>query len=232
MCHGLASKAFPELGEFRVSTASVTASVFGNDGKRIAILPDIYGSNPFYQGLATRWAESGAEVHLIDVFAGLGDLPRATREAAFSRRHRLRDSEFLDRFESYVREHEFHGVVGFCLGGLFVFDLARRNVDPELIAFYPFPQGLENQDPLDVPLDYLDGVEKRHTVLVGSEDPALKGRVLDDLSSVAVRNEAIDLHIFDGSAHGFLGDLDDEDDASKRGNASAALAVCEARLGL
>lgn len=233
MCHGTACNAFPEPGAFRVPSDEIVASVFGNaDGRpRLAILPDVYGTNPFYQGLATRWAERGAEVFLIDVFAGLGDLPKATREAAFARRHKLRDRKFLSRFADYAGEQRFDGIAGFCLGGLFVFELARQGVDAELVAFYPFPQGLPNQDALDVPFGYLDGVTKEHTVLLGDQDASLGEDVLSQMRQVAKRNSAIDLHLFETSAHGFLADLD-SDNGQKRRNAESALSVCEQRFGL
>ncbi len=239
MCHGEASAAFPEPASFSPYSGGIQASVFGDPAapRRIAILPDIYGSNPFYQGLATRLAnldnrdDSGSLVYLIDTFAGLGDLPRATREAAFARRHKLRDKTFVDRFAGFVEQESVTGIVGFCLGGLFVFELARRGTTADLVGFYPFPQGLPNQDALDVPFDYLDGVTKQHTILVGTEDVSLGPENLSRLRDVAERNSALRLHVFESSGHGFLTDLTSED-AVKRDNAERALGLCEAALGI
>ncbi|MEL7538930.1 MAG: dienelactone hydrolase family protein [Pseudomonadota bacterium] len=233
MCHGEASSAFPEPGAFRTSSTAPVAAIFGNESaaQRIAILPDIYGANPFYQGLATRFADQGAAVHLIDTFAGLGDLPKATREAAFARRHKLKDRAFVDHLEEYLTSAAITGVVGFCLGGLFVFDLARRRLNASLVAFYPFPQGLPNQDALDIPFDYLDETQTDHTVLVGDQDASLGSDLLARLADVAGRNPSIDLHVFERSEHGFLADLD-SDDEQKRLNAIRALEICETRLAL
>lgn len=234
MCHGHACSVFPDPGEFVTPTGPIVASIFGaaNSLAKIAILPDIFGVNPFYQGLATRWADKGAEVHLIDVFAGLGDLPKATREAAFGRRHKLKDKQFVDRFEAYAKEQQFTGVVGFCLGGLYIFELARRQTPGALIAFYPFPQGLPNQDAVDVPFDYLSDVDKTHTVLVGSNDASLGDGVLERLQETASNNHHIDLHVFAGSEHGFLADLDNSESPEKQDNAATSLSICEAKLGL
>ncbi len=233
MCHGVASPAFPKVPSFRPYAKQIQASVFGDSGasRRLAVLPDIYGANPFYQGFAAHLAARSCVVYLIDTFAGLGDLPKASREAAFERRHRLRDREFVDAFAEFVSTEAITGVVGFCLGGLYVFELARRNVPCNLVAFYPFPQGLANQNALDVPFDYLEKVEKRHTVLVGTQDASLGPENLARLQQVAQRNRAVDLHVFEGSDHGFLADLAEEQE-HRRANASHALALCEQVLGV
>jgi len=232
MCHGVKSAAFPDPGPFSTYSTAIQASIYGDEdaSKKIAILPDIYGCNPFYQGFATHLAEKDARVFLVDIFAGLGDIPKATREAAFERRHALRDKTFVDSFEVFIDAESIDAVVGFCLGGLFVFELARRNVRPVLIGLYPFPQGLKNQDPLDVPFDYLPEVTKQHQILVGADDASLGPENLERLRAVSADNAALDLHVFETSGHGFLADLT-SDDALKRENAELALEICERTLG-
>ena len=66
MCHGVASAAFPPVGKYVTATAEPFSLAFGDpvERVRIAILPDIYGPGPFYQGLATYLAERGAFVQL------------------------------------------------------------------------------------------------------------------------------------------------------------------------
>lgn len=232
MCHGVASSAFPEPGDFSSYSSDIQATMFGdsNAEQRIAILPDIYGSNPFYQGFAAHLAQRDRHVYLVDMFAGLGDIPKATREAAFERRHKLKDAAFIDSFERFVDKEHIGGVVGFCLGGLFVFELARRKLPALLVGFYPFPQGLPNQDALDVPFDYLADVKTDHTILVGSDD-SMGPENVQRLQHVATENAALDLHVYETSGHGFLADLT-SDDALKRDNAKRALAVCERTLGV
>ena len=232
MCHGVASSAFPEPGAFSSYSNDIQATMFGDENatQRIAILPDIYGSNPFYQGFAARIAAHGAHVYLIDTFAGLGDIPKATREAAFERRHKIKDATFIDSFEGFVNEEKIDGVVGFCLGGLYVFELARRKIATILVGFYPFPQGLPNQDALAVPFDYLPDVKTRHTILVGSDD-SMGPENVERLKLTAANSAALDLHVFETSGHGFLADLT-SDDPLKRDNAKRALAICDQALGL
>lgn len=228
MCHDDQLASFPPPGEFGSMSDEVEAFVIGNEsaGKRLAIIPDIYGCNPFYRGFATHLANKGSRVYLVNPFAGLGELAEATREAAFERRHKISDRDFVDRFVAFHQKNGVTGVIGFCIGGLFVFELARRELTGDLLSFYPFPQGLQNQDPLPIPFDYLDSIKTPNTVLLGDQDALLGPENVERMRIVAEQNESIDLHLYAGSGHGFLGDLDSSD-AHLRDNAQDALAVCE-----
>ncbi|WP_119166127.1 dienelactone hydrolase family protein [Algihabitans albus] len=230
MCHGKPSSRFPTPNEGAPFEGALHGFSFGQEGSpRLAILPDIYGCNPFYKGLATYFAGQGLHVYLMNPFHALGALPEMTREAAFERRHKLRDRAYVEALEAFLEREEIGGVLGFCLGGLYIFELARRGYSGRMVAFYPFPQGLPNDDPLQVPFEYLDGVSAKHSVLIGNNDPSLGPEVTANLCAVAAKNPAIDLHVFEGSGHGFLADLD-SDDAAKRANAEAAFAIAETVL--
>ena len=129
MCHSEAVAAFPQPATAEVFSSSVGGYRFTGEGSRkVAILPDIYGCNAFYRGLATHLSQKGTTVFLIDPFARLGDLPEQTREAAFSRRAKVADKLFVDQLESFTREERLDAVIGFCLGGLYIFELARRPI--------------------------------------------------------------------------------------------------------
>jgi carboxymethylenebutenolidase len=232
MCHGQASAALPASAPREVGTLQGIATlIFGPavSNGRIAIIPDIYGTNVFYRGLATHFGDLGAEVFLVDPFDGLGELPEPTREAAFARRHQLRDKDYVDRLEEFIRAQRLSGVLGFCLGGLYVFELARRDVPVTLVGLYGFPQGLANADPLPVPFDYLATVTRPHAALFGNQDASLGPENLERMRALAATTPSLSLDIFAGSAHGFLGDIDDAD-ADRRSNAANALKICEAAL--
>lgn len=228
MCHGAASAAFPPVGRYVATTAEPFSLAFGDPGERIriAILPDIYGPGPFYQGLATYLAERGALVRLMDPFHDLGALAVPSRQAAFARRNGVRDRTYVDAFERFVREQRITGVAGFCLGGLYVFELARRGLRVNLVSLYGFPQGLANDDPLPVPFDYLDGLPHRHVALFGDQDHSQLPDNFRRLAEIAGRTPGFGLHVFPGSGHGFLGDLDCDDPARVR-NARSALTILE-----
>lgn len=225
MCHGHAVKAFPDPAPAERFDEIVSGFAWGDPtaATKIAVLPDIYGCNPFYKGLSTLLMERGARVFLVDPFHGLGELPEATREAAFARRHKVRDASFLDRFETFARAKGITGIVGFCLGGLYVFDLARRGLDADLVGLYGFPQGLPNDDPLPVPFDYLETVTQPFTMLLGREDGSVGPGNIARLEAMAPSVPAMDLTVYDGVGHNFLPCLDSEE-ADKKAVAEDALA--------
>ena len=231
MCHGKASAFFPVPTSEERFRAEVDGYAFGNegDGMAIAIIPDIYGCNPFYSGMATYLAQKGNRVFLIDPFAQIGGLAEVTREAALERRGKLRDREFLDKVEEFASDKKLDAIIGFCLGGLYVFDLARRGVNAKLIGLYGFPQGMPNQDPLPVPFDYLETLEKRHWMLMGAQDEPVGPENVRKLQDVASKNPAIQLTVFEKSGHGFLSDLDSDDD-ERRAVAIKALGIVEEAL--
>jgi len=233
MCHDKASAYFPRpnpTGSFKEEVEGLT---FGNAdaGTKIAVIPDIYGLNGFYRGFATRLAERGAAVFLANPFAGLGELPEVTREAAFGRRRKVKDKDFVDRFEAFCRSRETTAVVGFCLGGTYVFELARRNVEQALIGFYGFPQGMENRDPLPDPFDYLGGLSKPHLSLMPGQDASVGVDNVRRLAALGDDNEGLTVRVYEESGHGFLSDVDSAD-GTLRANALAALGECERHAGL
>ncbi len=228
MCHGEPSPSFPAPvvdGEFSHEVDGLT---FGSETAsiRIAVIPDIYGLNQFYQGFCTHLASKGSRVFLVNPFAGLGGLSEMTREAAFARRMKVRDTAFVDQFEAFCTSHSVGGVVGFCLGGCYVFELARRNVSQDLVGFYGFPQGMQNIDPLPMPFDYLGSIKKPHTCLMPGQDQSVGIENVKRLGEIAATNQSLNLKIYAASGHGFLKDLDSED-AELKSNAEDALATCE-----
>jgi len=228
MCHGAAVRAFPPVAAGTPFEGDVSGFAWGPESgaRRIAILPDIYGCTPFYRGLAAHFAEKGARALLVDTFAEFGDLPEHTRDAAFARRNKVRDKSFVDRFESFAHSRGITGVIGFCLGSLYVFELARRAVPVNLIGLYGFPQGLPNQDPLPVPFDYLPRDTQRFTTLFGREDGAVGTSNITQLEALAPKVPAMALKIYEGVGHNFL-PLVDSEDARERSVGDDALAICD-----
>lgn len=230
MCHPNRTEPLPEPGSYELKQADglkyweYLPEGAGN-GKRAAIITDIYGCNEFYQSFATYLSQQGWTTLLIDLFSDLGELPEVTREAAFERRHKLRDGETCDRLERFIANQQVHAVIGFCLGGNYAFELARRKVSANLVAFYPFPAGLPNQDELTPPFEYLDRLDKPITVLAGSDDDSAGRDNIAKLAHLAADIPAVEVHYYENSGHGFLAQLD-SDDEKLRQNATDALAVC------
>ena len=216
MCHGAAVAAFPQPATAEEFSSSVDGYRYtGKGSRKVAILPDIYGCNAFYRGLATHLSQKGATVFLVDPFARLGNLPEQTREAAFSRRAKVADKLFVDQLESFTREERLDGVIGFCLGGLYIFELARRGLEAKLVGLYGFPQGLPNSDPLPPPFDYLRDVVQPFTMLMGAQDEAVGVENISRLEGMAPEAPAMTLKVYQGVGHNFLPLLDSEDNAKR-----------------
>ena len=230
MCHNDKLNAFPEPGNHQRKEANGLkywqyGSQSGDASRSVMVLTDIYGCNEFYQSFATYLANLGWQAQLVDLFTDLGELKEITREAAFERRHNLRDTQVCDQLQSHIVEQKLNAVIGFCLGGNYVMELARRNVPVNLVAYYAFPGGLPNQDGLQKPLEYLPQLKQSVTVLAGGSDDSAGRDNMLSLSECAQSNAAIDLHMYQESGHGFLTQLDSEDQ-TLRNNAEDSLAVC------
>lgn len=229
MCHGKAVSAFPEpkLGE--AFAKSVHGFKYPSEGaeNRIAILPDIYGVNPFYQGLSRHLQDRGAYVFLIDPFHGMGERETMSREEGFAFRNKVRDKAFLDDFQAFIEEKNVTGVIGFCLGGLYVFELARRGVKADLLGLYGFPNGLPNEDGLPVPFDYLTDVTTPFEMLMGAEDASVGPENVAKLAAMSDDVPAMTLEVYEGVGHGFLPMLDSESEL-ERAVAKHALSRVEA----
>ena len=107
-----------------------------------------------------------------------------------------------------------------------MFELARRGLPVDLVSLYGSRQGLANDDPLPVPVDCLDGLPHPHVALFSDQDYSQSPDNLRQLAEIAGRTPGFELHVFSGSGHGFLADLDSDDPARVR-NARSALTIVE-----
>lgn len=224
MRHGAAVKAFPPPTEGEIFEGDVHGFCFGERGAatHIAILPDIYRCNGLYRGLSQRFTQKGARVTLVDPFRGLGELSAVTREAAFARCRNVRDAAFIDHLEGAALREHVSGVLGFCLGGPYVFELARRGLPLALIGLYGFPHGMANSDPLPVPSDYLEKVSRSFTMLMGSQDASVGPDTVSRLKVMSPCIPALKSRVYENVGHGFLPMVDSEN-PEERGVAIDAL---------
>lgn len=232
MCHDTTPSSLPAPGEYQLKNShglrywDFSSAVSKQDSEvRVALITDIYGCNDFYQSMSTHFANQGWQSHLIDLFADLGELQEVTRDAAFERRHKLNDQECCDRIAQYIEDNNITAVVGFCLGGNFVFELARRNVKINLIAYYPFPAGLPTENGIAPPFSYLEHLPTEVTVLIGDDDDRVGLENVAKLKTISESNTALNVYVYPNSKHGFLEDLDSNDATLKR-NAEDSLVTC------
>jgi carboxymethylenebutenolidase len=224
MCHTDKIDYFGDSLTAEPFAAEVAGLRYGTSdfGKRVAVLPDIYGLTDFYKGYASYIANQGAQTWLVNPWAPYGDPPELTREAAYERRHKLRDSEHCDQLDTFLANANIDTIVGFCIGGNFAFELARRGYKGTIVAVYPLPWGMANDDALTPAFEFMPTLEKHVTILMGDADQLAGPENIDRLVNTVKHNDKLELHLYAGSNHGFFTDLLGDDEAL-RNNALDAI---------
>ncbi len=226
MCHISKLSLCAGEKESSVYSGAVSARCYfsGAAARRIAVLPDIYGVTPFYRGLSSFLSDKGANVYLVNPWEPYGDLPEMTRDAAWTRRHLIRDRAFCDDVAAFLEQERIDTLIGFCIGGNYLFELVRRGYRGTCCAFYPLPWGMANEDGLQPPFEFMVQLERKVTILTGEDDPLAGPENTAKLRAICARNPRMELHLYESSGHGFLADIDSEE-AKLRNNARNALEV-------
>lgn len=182
------------------------------------VLPDIFGPSPFYHKVASLIAREGYRTVLADYFFREGPLAEVTREGAFGRRSAmdenlcLRDiGNVVDQLAGEVGAARI-GVVGFCLSGTFVLDLASARDDLATVAFYGFPEGPGGQvvSRAPRPIDVADRLRGPITAFWGDQDGIPMELVERFGAEVARHGADYRQHVYPGVGHGFLQGLVEE----------------------
>jgi carboxymethylenebutenolidase len=128
----------------------------------IVILPDVRGLHPFFEELALRFAEAGAEAIAIDYFSRTAGTGRRAPDFDHASHLPLTRPDMLKAdvaaAAAYLRSPEGGSVerlytVGFCFGGRLSFLQAASGIDPAgVIGFYGWPVGT-NRAGLPAPAD-------------------------------------------------------------------------------
>ncbi len=215
MCHTQEIEFFGNTLEYSNFSEIIDGITFGGEGRTIAILPDIYGLTDFYKGYASYLAKQGATVHLVNPWSGLGDDPNVTRDEAYVRRAKLKDKEYCDRLEQFLKASKVGAIVGFCLGGNFSLELAKRGYSGTNISVYPLPWGMDNQDKIEPAFDYMPGLAKPVRIFMGEADHLAGPDNIEKLKSIVTANDHLTLNLYEGSNHGFFTDIDGDEEQLK-----------------
>ena len=99
---------------------------------------------------------------------------------------------------------------------------ARRGYAGTLIAVYPLPWGMANQDEIAPAFEYMPTLTTAVTILMGEADHLAGPDNIQKLKDIAAVNENLTLHLYAGSNHGFFADIDG-DGEKLQGNAQDAI---------
>jgi len=217
MCHTQKVEYFGDLRDCTAFSGHIDGLVFADSapGRRIAVFPDIYGLTDFYKGYASYISGFGAHTFLTNPWSAFGELAAPTREAAYERRHKLRDREHCDQLEQFLEMENIDAIVGFCIGGNFVFEMAKRGFDGTIIAIYPLPWGMANEDEITPAFEYMPLLEKDVTILMGAADHLAGSDNIRKMEDIVASNTHLTMHLYDRSNHGFFTDIDGDDEKLK-----------------
>ncbi len=215
MCHTQEIEFFGKSLNYNDFSEIVDGITFEGNGRTIAILPDIYGLTDFYKGYASYLAKQGATVHLVNPWSGLGDDPNVSREEAYVRRSKLKDNEYCGQIEKFLNANNVDAIVGFCLGGNFSLEMAKRGYEGTNLSVYPLPWGMDNRDKIEPAFDYMPALNKDVRIFMGEADHLAGPDNIEKLRSIVSGNDHLTLNLYEGSNHGFFTDIDGDDEALK-----------------
>ena len=142
--------------------AAYSARAATPTGAGIVILPDVRGLHPFFEELALRFAEAGADAIAIDYFSRTAGTGRRGADFDHASHIPLTRHETLNAdvaaAAAYLRSEQGGAVkrlytVGFCFGGRLSYLQAASEIDAAgVIGFYGWPVGA-NRAGLPAPAD-------------------------------------------------------------------------------
>jgi carboxymethylenebutenolidase len=185
----------------------------------VVVVGDVHGARtPFYEHLATLLAAHGFDAVVPEFFFRVGPLSERTQEAVFGRKAKLDEPQALrdlgeaitwagDRITGGATRV---GALGFCLGGMFVLDLAATRSDLATVCYYGFPAGTPGPpgDPNRTAATPLEQVDRMQGPILGFWGELDERVGIPNVEQLAQRlhERSVDFEhvIYPGLDHGFL----------------------------
>lgn len=194
-------------------------------GPGVIVVPDMFGRSAFYEHLTALLAAEGYTALLAEFFFRQDPLTEPGPEPAFARRGQLDETQSVEdirQARQWLADKTGQsrvGVIGFCMGGTFVLDLASQGADIAGVAYYgfPVPQAALKQPP-PRPIDLVDDLDGPVLAFWGDQDQAVG---IDNAENYIERanesNPQFESQIVPGLGHGFLGSADLQDPSDPGG---------------
>jgi len=225
MCHTQRIEFFGDMMNYTEFSNAVDGITFSGNGRNIAMLPDIYGLTDFYKSYASYLANQGTTVHLVNPWSKLGGEPTLSREEAYVRRAKLKEFSYCNQIEQFLNDYNIDAIVGFCIGGNFSLEMARRGFSGINIPIYPLPWGMDNQDKLIPAFEYMPGLNQDVNIFMGEADHLAGPDNIEKLKNIVAGNDRLTMNLYEGSNHGFFTDIDGENQKLKNNAHDAVLNI-------
>lgn len=184
------------------------------DAPGMMILPDVRGLHPFYEDLATRFAEAGVHATAMDYFGRTAGLDERGEDFDFMAHVQQITPDGIGADTAATIAHIRAPVgggaklvysVGFCMGGRISFNQAWRDHGlAGVIGFYGGPQG-RGPDDETAPVKLAPQYRCRVLGLFGGADQSIPPEAIDGfkqaLDDAGVQNEMV---VYEGAPHSFF----------------------------
>ena len=213
--------------DVEIKTADGVADAYfvhPNKGKHPAVLiwPDIFGLRPAFRKMATRLAEAGYAVLVVNPFYRKQRAPTAppkadmkdpaTREALMALRNSLTPDTaqmdakafvgFLDAQKAVDRKRRV-GTAGYCMGGPLVFRTAAALPD-RIGAVASFHGGGLATDKPDSPHLLIPNTQAEFLIAIADNDDAKEPKAKDTLrEAFAAAGRPAQMSVYKGAKHGW-----------------------------
>lgn len=210
-----------------LEVAAVHARPDGMPTAGLVLHPDVGGLRPLYEDMARRLATHGLAVCVIEPFAGQPESVRASVESRLAHVKDLDDTQQMDMLTAaadllvVADDVARVSVLGFCMGGHYVFKAAATDRFDAAVSFYGMIRGPEawngpghRIDPLSVAAEMVPTL-----AYFGGKDPWTPAADIEALRAAwSVRTDC-EIVVVEEAEHGFVHDPDREvhraDDAER-----------------
>jgi len=182
----------------------------------LVLHPDIGGLRPLFEDMARRLATHGLAVWVVEPWAGVPAAELTTLESRMARVKDLDDSQQMDILAAAANQLVVDddvtrvSVLGFCMGGHYVFKAAASDRFDAAVSFYGMvrtPEGWQGPghriEPLAVAAQMAPTL-----AYFGSNDPYTPAADIEALRAAWSGRTDCEIVVVEGAEHGFVHDPD------------------------